>query len=1182
MAALTQRVEELVRHRTTLTDRPYTLPVKDSRVCHACGRANPDDARFCSACGSMLAGEAAPREARKVVTSLFADVVGSTTLGERLDPEDLQEVIGEGVARVVRTVEELGGHVDRVAGDGALVLFGAPVAHEDDADRAVLAGVRILDAIEVYAGELTEQRGLAGFAVRVGVETGVAVLAPLGGARPIEFGATGDVLNTAARLEAAAEPGTMLVGPRTFALTEAGFDWDAPVELRLKGKAEVVVAHRPRRARSPGARPLSRGAQTELVGRERELEAVRRALDELLSGSGSALVVSGEAGFGKTRLLVELRRRAERSGSPGRAPLWLEGRCVSYGERLPYFPFQVLLRDWLGAAPEQSEAEVGALLDVRLHTLFAERAADLRPFLGSLLGLAPRADDSRRLAGLQPGDVQRLAFDSLRELIDRLAQAAPVILALDDLHWADTTSIALVEHLLASTADAPVLLILAARPDRGHPSWTMRARAARELGARARSLELVALADGTDRELLRALLRGAELPAELQRTVLDRAEGNPLYLEELVRALIDAEALVPRDGGLHFEREVEVKVPHTVEKLVLARVDVLSPPARELLSAASVLGRRFTRPLLEAVAGDVSALGELREAELVREGRPWAGEEYRFHHHLIQETTYGSLLKRRRQQLHRRAAEAFEAALGEQLEARLGLLAHHWGAAGEHERALAYHARAGEAAWRIAATHEALDHYDAALISGAELGLTAADERFRELLLERGRLRSFTDRGLEGAADIASALEGARATGDQHAEMNALSLLAWFRHGGYPHAIGMGERALGIARSLGDERAQVRALARLAILDANRLRLDRAVAEGSEALEIARRGDDQEVLGWALDSFKLAQLKLGNLAAVERICAELIEIKRRAKDPIFLKFALLESTFPLLGKGDLDAALARADEALALNRKVGDRNNQPLFLDALCWVRRSRGDYARALEVGRRANALAAEVEAGEWQGWTAATLAWVLLDLRAAEVAVPLLEAGASAARSKAATGEVLRCTGLLAWARWLGAEHEQALGLAEEAERMLGEVVAPRGSAWLFGSHSQLALARVRLDAGEPDRAAALARRLYEAAESAGWRDVAADAAIVLALCEEAGDRTEAAGNLFERALGAPGKSASAWEARLGLARLGGEGAERHAADARVLIERVLTTLGDDPAAAGLAAAPAPARVR
>ncbi len=268
------------------------------------------------------------------MTALFTDVVGSTALGERLDPEDLQAVVGEGVARALRATEALGGHVERVVGDGALVLFGAPVAHEDDAERAVLAGLRVLEAIEIYARELEHERGLEGFAVRVGVETGLVVLAPVsGGSRPDDFTATGDAMNTAARLEAAAEPGSMLVGPHTFGLVEAAFDWDEPRELSLKGKADVVPGHRPRAPRGVGGR-RTEGGRTRLVGRERELETARRALDDLSGGSGGALLIGGEAGLGKTRLLSELRRALGLGDAVARGPL----RLLWRGAPLPPLP----------------------------------------------------------------------------------------------------------------------------------------------------------------------------------------------------------------------------------------------------------------------------------------------------------------------------------------------------------------------------------------------------------------------------------------------------------------------------------------------------------------------------------------------------------------------------------------------------------------------------------------------------------------------------------------------------------------------------------------------------------------------------------------------------------------------------------------------------------------------------
>ena len=1044
--------------------------------------------------------EAAPRAARKVITALFADVVGSTALGERLDPEELQEIVGEGVAQIVRAAEELGGHVERIAGDGALILFGAPVAHEDDAERAVLAGLRVLAAIDAYAAELARTHELDGFAVRVGVETGTAVLAALGGARPIEFGATGDVLNTAARLEAAAEPGTMLVGPHTFEVVEAGFDWDPPRKLTLKGKADVVVGHRPRWPRGPGYGRRGAGRVTPLLGRERELASLDAGLARLHEGPGGVLVLTGEPGLGKTRLLSELRRRAE-AATP--TPVWLEGRCVSYGQRLPYLPFQALLRNWLGATPADDEARVASLLDARLAALMGERSAQVRPFVGTVLGIPARSADAARMSGLGAEDLQAATFSAVISLIRELARNSSVVLALDDVHWADGTSLALAQALVSSLDECRVLLVVAARPGGEAP---LRDHAIEALGDRTTVLELDPLPGQADRALLTELAGGAELPEELGQRVLDRAEGNPLYLEEVVRSLMDAGALVRDGDGWRYDRNVEVQVPETVEKLVLARVDVLSPVARELLSAAAVLGRRFTRPLLAEVAGDAAALPELLEAELVLEADLGSPGEYRFKHHLIREVTYGSMLKRRRQELHRRAAAAIESLLADGIEEQLGVLALHWEAAGDLERALDFHARAAHAAELLGASDEALDHYAAALGAGEALGLPSDDPRLSAIAMQRAEILFYTGDPEQGAAEANRALEGARRTANRSLELAALTQLALQRYGGYEHAVALGEEAVTIARSLGDGPALAGALSRLAILDANRLHLERSLEEASEAVELARRLDDEEVTGLAVDGLKLSHLKLGRLDDVERATAELIEIHRRRENLFYLEWALLESSFPMLGRGDFAAARARAREALELNQRLGDRANEALFHDGLCWLERACGNHERALEHGRHAVACATERGSGEWLGWTSATLGWVLLELEAAAEAAPVLEAGARAAQEVQAVGEVLRCRGLLAWALWLQGDADAATSLAGETEARLAEVRAPAGEAWLFGAHAQLAVARTLLAAGEPERAAALARPLLAAARRNRWLDAADAAAEVLAPAERA----------------------------------------------------------------------------
>jgi ABC-type oligopeptide transport system substrate-binding subunit/class 3 adenylate cyclase len=651
----------------------------------------------------------AVREERKVLTAVFADVVGSTALAERLDPEDVKLVVGEAVARIVGEVESLGGHVKDLAGDGVLAFFGAPTTREDDSERAVLCALRIVAEMEEYGREVRRGWGAEGFGVRVGAATGPVVVGEVGAGSRVEYAAFGDTVNVAARLQSAAGPGSVLVDDATHRAVQRLFDWADPQELELKGKSDPVAAWPVVGVAAEGRtqRGLP-GIETRLVGRSRELGMGREALEALRAGRGGILVVSGDAGIGKTRLLAELRALAERDGSS-----WLEGRCVSYGESLPYWPFRDLLRgEWIGAGAEEPELRVRIGLRRRLEQLFDGKADELYPYLGSLLEVALEHDAADRTSQLSPEALQWRTFEVVGQLFARLAESAPLVLALEDLHWADATSVLLLEQLLSLAEDAPVLLVLSLRPERDHGSWALREHAGREFPHLLREIDLGPLGD-SDGELLAALVAPATLPAELERRVLEAADGNPFFLEELVRSLADVGALVRTDDGWRFDHAVEVEVPPTVEKAILARLDRLTRPARELVTAASALGRTFALPLLEGVLGEIDSdsLHELQRLGLLRQSRRWPQPEYRFRHALIQETAYRTLLGEQRTRLHRRAAEWLEERYAGRETEVLGLLAYHWLHAEDETKAAGYLLRAGDKARLEYALDEAIEHY---------------------------------------------------------------------------------------------------------------------------------------------------------------------------------------------------------------------------------------------------------------------------------------------------------------------------------------------------------------------------------------------------------------------------------------------------------------------------------------
>src|SRR3954454_13260016 len=653
------------------------------------------------------------REERKVLTALFADIVGSTALAELLDPEDVKLVVGEAVTRIVGEVEALGGYIKDLAGDGVLAFFGAPTTREDDSERALRAALRIIHELDDYGREVLRGWGIDGFGVRVGAATGPVVVGEIGGGARVEYAAFGDTVNLAARLQGAADAGTVLVDAVTQRSTAPLFAWGDRREFQLKGKQHQVAAWP--LLGLPAQRQRLRGlpgVETRLVGRAREREVGMRALERSRSGAGGILPVSGEPGIGKSRLLAELRSAAERDGVR-----WLEGRCVSYGESLPYWPFRDLLRgEWIGAGADEPELRVRVGLRRRLDQLFGPTAGELYPYLGTLLDLELERDAAARTAQLSPEALQWRTFEVMQTLFERLAADASLVVALEDLHWSDATSVQLLEQMLALTEESAILLVLSMRPERDAAAWGLRELAAREYPHLLHQLDLGPLGDAED-ELLAALVGAGTLPPYLERRILSTAEGNPFFLEELVRSLVDAGVLV-RDGhAWRFDHDAPIDVPPTVEKVILARLDRLSPQSHQVLTAASTLGRRFALPLLEGVLDEPpsEALHQLQRLELLQQSRRWPQPEFRFRHALIQETAYRTLVASRRTELHRRAAGWLEERYAGREAEVLGHLAHHWLAAQDEDKAASYLRRAGDKARQENALDEAIGHYQALL-----------------------------------------------------------------------------------------------------------------------------------------------------------------------------------------------------------------------------------------------------------------------------------------------------------------------------------------------------------------------------------------------------------------------------------------------------------------------------------
>jgi class 3 adenylate cyclase/tetratricopeptide (TPR) repeat protein len=1013
------------------------------------------------------------REERKVVTALFADVVGSTRLTEQLDPEDAREVLGTAVRKMVEAVETFGGTVKDLAGDGVLALFGAPIAHEDDAERAVRAALRI-----VREREAERSSDAAAPSVRVGIETGLVVLGPVGAGGRVEYGATGDAINTAARLQSHAPPGGIFVGDVTRRAVEDRFELGSPVRLELKGKSEPVSAFEVLGER---AGPRSAPILGRMVGRERDLERAMRIADVALGGDGGLLLVIGEPGIGKSRLVDELRARVGET-----ALMWIEGRCVSFGESTPYLPLRDVILNALGF-PDASP--IGPhVLAMRVRS-FDPELDDAVPYLAAALGVA---DDGTR--ALSSETLRLRTIESLRRLFATLAARGPVVVAIEDVHWADASTLHVLERLIPSSRGVPVLFVLTSRS----------AEAARMTAGRGVNSEVVELASLPPErldELVNALLEGGEIPIELRRRVVETAGGNPFFASELVRSLM-ASGILERDGATWVltDPTATVELPTTIEKVILARLDLLERSTRNVITAASVLGRTVALPLLERLVGadvtsESNALVQARLFEL--DGRP---DEVSFAHALIQEVAYGSLLKRRRRELHAAAAAAIEDVLVDRLDENLGVLAYHHRRAGDLEAARRCHDLAADRAERVHAGEEALEHLSASIEIAAELGRTATDRDVAERFLARARVRARTGDAAGARADLETILAHDAAP---EVAMRAHDELGFVLAGAadYRAALPHLETALQTATALGDATGEVSALSRLSLVHANRLDFEAALGYGERALASARASGDERAEAVVMDAVKQTALETGDFDTLEQLAGRLVEIHRRNDDLWLLQFALLEAGYADVGRMRLDGAFARLEEAFSICRRIGDAGNEPLYLTLLGRAHRGRGQYDEALELEQRSFHLARELGHHEFTSWAAAWLGSTFLELDAFDEAVEVLSVGVEAADRSAADLHLVRCLGMNAWATWRVGDNDRAVELADRATSILDRIRVRPPRAYVAGHDAYVGVAKVRLERGDVAGAVKLISPIVEACRACGWCDGIVDGSLVVA---------------------------------------------------------------------------------
>jgi ABC-type transport system substrate-binding protein/class 3 adenylate cyclase len=659
---------------------------------------------------------------RRIVSVLVTDLVDSTSIAEMLGPERSKFLFDEVVGLMAEQVRRFDGTVAQLTGDGLLALFGAPTAHGDDAERAVRAALAIHGALARYAVSVAPAYGIE-LSARVAVNTGPVVVPGLDAPPDVLYNALGDTVNVAARLQPSAGAGGIAIGQMTARELAGRFALEPLGELELKGKAEPVSAFR-----VLGETEAEIVRESPLVGRQPELTALLDAFARLEDGLGTIVSITGEPGVGKSRLVAD---GCARTGGEVR---FLFGNAFSYTEQTPFSPVRDLLRGWLGLGIGEAEGRLRLELKAALATALGRQAEIVYPFLATLLGLTLEGTDDERLSGLSRDSVQRQTFEAVTTLFEALAREHPLCLVFEDLHWADEPTLELIEELLELADREATALLLLHRTEREHGSWRLCEHARQRFPHRLVELELRPLAV-EDSRMLAAGAAGADLPGEVSELLAARSGGNPFFLEEALRDLVERGELRPLNG--HWELVVaadELTVPLLVQETLQARLDRLQPATRDVACAAAVIGRTFGLPLLERLTRReqlVAALSELQRLDLVVEQRRRPAPEYRFRHGLVQEVAYASLTESRRHELHLSTGRALEELHAGAPDEVYEQLARHFSEAGVAEKAVPYLLEAGDGAWALYADQAALAHYRRALGF-----MEAHDPRAGELLFK--------------------------------------------------------------------------------------------------------------------------------------------------------------------------------------------------------------------------------------------------------------------------------------------------------------------------------------------------------------------------------------------------------------------------------------------------------------
>jgi class 3 adenylate cyclase len=697
--------------------------------CPECDMALPPAAKFCNKCGhnlteqkeaytidyskphsytpkfladKILTSRSSIEGERKLVTVLFADVANYTSMSEKLDPEEVHQIMDGCFKILMNEIHNYEGTINQFTGDGVMALFGAPVAHEDHAQRGCYASLSIQKALEEYGEKIKKNFG-ANFKMRIGLNSGPVIVGSIGDDLRMDYTAVGDTSNLASRIENVAQPGTSLVSSHTHKLARDYFEFKSLGILEVKGKEEPQEIFELIKTGKIDTRIAASEAKglTRFVGREKSIASLVEAYEKTQEGSGQIVGIVGEAGVGKSRLLLEFKKRLSNDDIT-----YLEGRCLQYGGSMIYLPVLDILRSYFEIKEGDQELLIKKKMAEKILQL-DEKLNGVLPAFHELLSLKVEDQSYQKLKPMQK---RERAFEAIRDLLVRESQDKPIILVVEDLHWIDRTSEEFLSYLIEWLANCRILLVLLYRPEYTH-TWGSKSYYTK--------IGLTQLTSQSSAELIRAILNDCEIESELETLILNRSAGTPLFIEELTHSLLE-------NGSIQRQKNqcilaiapMDIQVPDTIQGIIAARMDRLEDDLKKTMQVASVVGRDFAFRILETITGLKeelkSYLLNLQGLEFIYEKSLFPELEYVFKHALTQEVAYNSLLRKRRTEIHKKIGQAIEKLYPDRLLEFYEMLAHHYDHGAAWDKATKYHVKAGLKARKNFAFQTALNYFNRA------------------------------------------------------------------------------------------------------------------------------------------------------------------------------------------------------------------------------------------------------------------------------------------------------------------------------------------------------------------------------------------------------------------------------------------------------------------------------------